>query len=219
MRPTRTRLVPGSKQAWCKNPLVFAMIAGWTIGLAAQCFNWFPVSVQPNTLNGLANWFPSACGWLLSGRASECKINAKPKSRPWLLGKLYTPGAHYMLLIVVRSSNNGKKCSIKKKKNFLLVACFHIFTHHPVTPLNSKSDVFSETKSAHLNPPQDATTLIARNIHSFAKRLLMFTKFQSLLNRKIYSYWKVTLCKLREIAILCWVCKSCTPKVLFINCY
>ena len=51
--------------------------------------------------------FPSACSWLLSGRASECKINAKPKSRPWLLGKLQTPGAHYILFIVVRSSYNG----------------------------------------------------------------------------------------------------------------
>ena len=27
VRPTHTRLVPGSKHAWCKNPLVFAMIA------------------------------------------------------------------------------------------------------------------------------------------------------------------------------------------------
>ena len=107
VRPTHTRLVPGSKHAWYKNPLVFAMIAGWTISLAAQCLNWFPLSVLPNTLKGLANWFPSACGWLLSGRASECKINAKPKSRPWLLSKLQTPGAHYILHIVVRNSYNG----------------------------------------------------------------------------------------------------------------
>ena len=28
VRPTHTRLVPGSKHDWCKNPLVFAMIAG-----------------------------------------------------------------------------------------------------------------------------------------------------------------------------------------------
>ena len=27
VRPTHTRLVPGSKHDWCKNPLVFAMIA------------------------------------------------------------------------------------------------------------------------------------------------------------------------------------------------
>ena len=51
--------------------------------------------------------FPSTCGWLLSGRASKCKINAKPKSKPWLLGKLQTHGAYYILLIVVRSSYNG----------------------------------------------------------------------------------------------------------------
>ena len=27
VRPTHTRLVPGSKHDWCENPLVFAMIA------------------------------------------------------------------------------------------------------------------------------------------------------------------------------------------------
>ena len=27
VRPTHTRLVPGSKHTWCKNTLVFAMIA------------------------------------------------------------------------------------------------------------------------------------------------------------------------------------------------
>ena len=56
MRPTHNRLVPGSKHDWCKKPLVFAMIATWTIGLAAQCLNWFPSSVQPNTLKGLAKF-------------------------------------------------------------------------------------------------------------------------------------------------------------------
>ena len=35
VRPTHTRMVPGSKHDWCKNPLVFAMIATCTIGLAA----------------------------------------------------------------------------------------------------------------------------------------------------------------------------------------
>ena len=53
---THNQLVPGSKHAWCKNPLVFAMIATWTIGLAAQCLNWFPSSVQPNMLKGLAKF-------------------------------------------------------------------------------------------------------------------------------------------------------------------
>ena len=54
--PIHTRLVPGSKHDRCKNPLVFAMIASWTIGLAAQWLNWFPSSVQPNTLKGLAEF-------------------------------------------------------------------------------------------------------------------------------------------------------------------
>ena len=54
VRPIHNRLVPGSKHDWCKNPLVFVMIATWTIGLAAQCLNWLPSSVQPNTLKGLA---------------------------------------------------------------------------------------------------------------------------------------------------------------------
>ena len=58
VRPTHTRLAPGSKHTQCKNPLVFAMIATCTIGLAAPCLNWFPSSVQPNTLKGLAN-FPT----------------------------------------------------------------------------------------------------------------------------------------------------------------
>ena len=56
VRPIHSLLVPGSKHDWCKNPLVFAMIATCTIGLAAQCFNWFPLSVQPNTLKGLAKF-------------------------------------------------------------------------------------------------------------------------------------------------------------------
>ena len=47
---------PWSKHTWCKNPLVLVMIASWTIGLAAQCLNWFPSSVQPNTLKGLAKF-------------------------------------------------------------------------------------------------------------------------------------------------------------------
>ena len=71
MHPTRTRLVPGSKHDWCKNPLVFAMIATWTIGLAEQCLNWFPSSVQPNTLKGLAK-FPYY-EYVASGRASGVK--------------------------------------------------------------------------------------------------------------------------------------------------
>ena len=32
VRPTHTRLVTGSKHAWRKNPLVFAMIVSWKIG-------------------------------------------------------------------------------------------------------------------------------------------------------------------------------------------
>ena len=59
VRPTHTRLVPGSKHDWCKNPLVFAMVASWTIGLAAQCLNWFPASVQPNTLKKAWLSFPT----------------------------------------------------------------------------------------------------------------------------------------------------------------
>ena len=126
---THTWLVPGSKHNRCKNPLVFAMIAGWTIGLAAQYLNWFPLSVQPNMLKGLANWFPSAYGWLLSGRASKCKINAKPKSRPWLLGKLQTPGTHYILLMVVRSSYNGINAVKRKVKVHIYRVSQKLYTH------------------------------------------------------------------------------------------
>ena len=46
VRPTHTRLVLESKHTWCKNPknpLVFAMIVTCTVGLAAQCLNWFPL--------------------------------------------------------------------------------------------------------------------------------------------------------------------------------
>ena len=32
------------------------MIATCTIGLAAQCLNWFPSGVQPNALKGLAKF-------------------------------------------------------------------------------------------------------------------------------------------------------------------
>ena len=56
VRSTHTQLLSGSKHDWCKNTLVFAMIASWTIGLAAQCLNWFPSSVQPNTLKGVAKF-------------------------------------------------------------------------------------------------------------------------------------------------------------------
>ena len=34
VRPIHTQLVPGLKHNWCKNPLVFAVIATCIIGLA-----------------------------------------------------------------------------------------------------------------------------------------------------------------------------------------
>ena len=53
---TKNSLIPGSKHDWCKHPLVFVMIASWTFGLAAQCLNLFPLSVQPITSKSLAKF-------------------------------------------------------------------------------------------------------------------------------------------------------------------
>ena len=69
--PTHTRLVLGSKHAWCKNPLVLASIADLLNWLSsAMPLTGFLQSVQPNTVKGLA-WFPTTSRLLVAaGRLS-----------------------------------------------------------------------------------------------------------------------------------------------------
>ena len=84
---------------------LFAMIASWTIGLTAQCLNWFPSSVQPNTLKGLAKFSLLSVGCVRKGiqrkNTAKSSVQIYPLWRPLMeqperrIRKYWGKGEHF----------------------------------------------------------------------------------------------------------------------------